>query len=338
MSSSTSDMGNAATPGLCNVCSTPIDAAALADGKIDAAGKDKPICTRCAMVLASGENHRIELCISDDLAGVSDRGPSHHGNEDCLALAETPFAEVLVVCDGVSNTQQAALAARVAANSACQSLVHSLSESGHAGSPRDPYAAMVKAIADADNAVRSLPGVAIYSGPPPQSTIVAAACYGSNILLGWVGDSRAYWVDYRGIWQLTKDHSWLNQVVDSGEMTRDQALRMPKSHMITRSLGTLADDARAHQPAIIEYDIDSDLSWPGRLILCTDGFWDCAADETTFKSLVLDWIGQTKSGTDALTLARALVENGCRQRGHDNITVATLTFGEQYIEKRNFGT
>src|SRR4030095_12040038 len=61
--------------------------------------------------------------------------------------------------------------------------------------------------------------------PPAQATAVGVLVKGKRITIGWLGDSRAYWVGVDGARQLTTDHSWFNDVVSSGAMTAEQALK-----------------------------------------------------------------------------------------------------------------
>lgn len=292
-------------------------------------------CTRCGVERASMVEDHVEVCVSVDLGGVSDRGTCKRRNEDFLALGSTSSAEVLVVCDGMSNSQHADQAARVAATCACESLLRSLGVDGKTDIGGGARSAMFQAIRAADAAVRALPVIGACPVEPGKCTIVAAGCFGSSVVIGWLGDSRAYWLDYAGIRQLTEDHSWVNEAVGTGELKLEEALRHPMAHAVTRALGSLAGNAR---PSILELDIGRDLNWPARLILCTDGLWDCATDPHQFLPLVTEWIGQSPAGTDALSLAQTLVENACRKSGHDNITVATLTVGEQVTERRSLGT
>lgn len=285
-------------------------------------------CPQCGFEQASVVEDHLEIFVSDDLAGVSDRGPKRTRNEDCLALGSDAAAGVLVVCDGVSNSQQPDKAARVAANCACEELLRYSRTDGRIDVSGDGRSAMFRALRAADSAVRALPGVASHPGEPPETTIVAALWQRSKIVIGWVGDSRAYWLDERGMRQLTEDHSWLNEVVRSGEMGLEQAMRHPQAHAITRTLGGPGNGAGADEPSVVELEVGRELSRPGRLILCTDGFWGLG-DPEQFSSLVTRWIGEHPPGADSLSLVRRLVENACVQSGHDNITVAMLSIVER---------
>ena len=77
--------------------------------------------------------------------------------------------------------------------------------------------------------------------PPAQATAVGVLVKGRRITIGWLGDSRAYWVGADGARQLTTDHSWFNDVVGSGAMTAEQALKDKRARGIVRSLGAALD-------------------------------------------------------------------------------------------------
>jgi serine/threonine protein phosphatase PrpC len=110
-------------------------------------------------------------------------------------------------------------------------------------------------------------------------------------------------------------------------MTYAEALQEPPAHAITRTLGGPPTDSGADEPSIVEFEIGRDLAVPGRLMLCTDGFWDCDSDPERFVSLVMQWIRQHPANAGAAALAASLVNNACEHRGHDNITVAMLDVG-----------
>jgi serine/threonine protein phosphatase PrpC len=251
----------------------------------------------------------MEIVLSPHFAGVSDRGRCHARNEDHLALASDATGEVLVVCDGVSNSARPDEAAAVAAATACTALRESL----HAGGP----VALEAALRAADAAVAAIPYSPGDAAEPPECTIVAAVRHGRTLSVGWLGDSRAYLITPHGTVQLTEDHSWLTEVVAAGEMALAEALQSPKAHAITRTLGgTAAGD----EPSLRTYPIPDG---PGHLLLCTDGLWNYAREPAQLAELVHSFA----AGTDALGLARRLVDYARDRRGHDNITVALLALG-----------
>jgi serine/threonine protein phosphatase PrpC len=314
----------------CEDCGARLDraiSAAVCPHCGGAAGVDG-YCSHCGLEGKSLIENHLELAASASLAGVSDVGKARSRNEDFLAVAETDGVQVLVVCDGVSQSQQADRAAFAAANCMQDGLLK---------------AEMIDAFKAADAAVRAIPYAPSHPDEPAETTVVAAVRRGNKLTLGWLGDSRAYWIqegrrvpapDARAgdgatqrIRQLTTDHSWVNQMVDSGELSLEQAMHHPNAHGITKTLGG-PTGADLDQPSILQLEIGQDIHEPGWLLLCTDGFWDSHASSAQLAQMIIDCIDKAGPHADALLLARQLVARAVTHRGHDNTTV-----GLMFIEK-----
>ena len=164
----------------------------------------------------------VEIELSPAFASVTDRGRKHDRNEDaCVIFREDANGKpvsLLIVCDGVSSSQDADTASETAANAALETLKQA------AQAPDlNPESALHDALLAAHRAVCKLPHTALTGKDPPLTTIVAALVLAENATIGWIGDSRAYLVAGDEIRQLTKDHSWQNMVVDAGELTPEEA-------------------------------------------------------------------------------------------------------------------
>jgi serine/threonine protein phosphatase PrpC len=96
---------------------------------------------------------------------------------------------------------------------------------------------MKVAVAAALASVCEIPYTSSANADPPSTTLVAAVVQDHTATIGWLGDSRAYWISPQGSRQLTKDDSWLNDIVASGQMTEAEASKSDKAHAITRWLG-----------------------------------------------------------------------------------------------------
>jgi serine/threonine protein phosphatase PrpC len=254
---------------------------------------------------------RLEITIQSNLAGISDRGLRHQQNEDYLACAKVDGknAYVLVVCDGVSSSQKPELAAKVAAEKASFALCAAIQK----GAVK-PQEAMKIAVGEALLSVCDIPYTNGGDTDPPSTTIVAAVVVDKMATIAWLGDSRAYWISPQGSQQLTKDDSWLYNIVSSGKMSEIEARKYPEAHAITRWLGV--DIGDNWHPSIVHFDIPGS----GYLLLCTDGMWHYAPDPSQMAHLVKE-----KSDKDAVEISRSLVEFARRKGGHDNITVALLS-------------
>uniref|UniRef100_UPI0007C4D4F4 PP2C family protein-serine/threonine phosphatase n=1 Tax=Streptomyces sp. NRRL WC-3742 TaxID=1463934 RepID=UPI0007C4D4F4 len=253
------------------------------------------------------------------VAGVSDRGVRHHRNEDSFTVAATslPGGEpvvVAVVCDGVSSSDRPDEASETAVDAASESLLSSL-EAG-----RDHEEAMRQAVADAAKAVADL--ATDGSAPPrpevnaPACTYVSAIAAGGRVTIGWVGDTRAYWIpDDRAAaepYRLTQDDSWAARMVEAGLMGEAEAYADPRAHAITGWLGADAEEVVPHTLVFTPHV-------PGVLLVCTDGLWNYAEAATDLAYFV-----RPDARTEPLAAAQTLVKFAVAAGGHDNITVAVL--------------
>lgn len=263
-------------------------------------------CEECGLRLdtipaAEAGEARYERVLSPECAGISDRGLKRSRNEDRFMVGKSDTGWVLVVCDGVSSSEDSQRAAGLAAEITAERLLASQS--------------IESAIEAAAHAVKELPGIEKTSDPA-STTIVAAFVANNEITLAWLGDSRAYWIAASGeTRQLTTDHSWLNGVLSNGSLAPDQAEASPHAHAITRWLGSDSDDMH---PELKHVGIEG----PGTLMLCSDGLWNYTAKASEIGAMV-------NEGGDAFTTARRLVEFALSRGGHDNVTVAVLRLGEQ---------
>ena len=253
-------------------------------------------CIQCGFRRGKPSRNHFEITLSARFAGVCDRGLRHSRNEDffCLGQTETGVS-VLVLCDGVSSSRRAEEASQAAAECACALLL--------AGS------GIPEALRQAQAAVLDIDLASAGAQDDPATTLVLAVVEGNHAAIGWVGDSRAYWISPDNRRQLTRDHSWLNEFDPAGDVKPNSA----QMHAITRWLGRGAPD---DEPAIIDFEIPG----PGTLLLCSDGLWNYAPDTNSLAALVESAEGE------ALDVARSLVNFARAQGGVDNITAALLKF------------
>ena len=268
-------------------------------------------CSVCGL-LQPGPRDHLEIDLGW-AAGVTDRGRSHPRNEDAfhieLAGPEADHGVVAVVCDGVSSSVRAEDASESAAIAAATVLAAVVPGAG-------PLATATVHAADAANrAVAALPWTPTGQLASPSCTLVSAACREGEMAVGWVGDSRAYWIGGapESIRQLTVDHSWAEAQVETGRMTELEAEADPRSHAITRWIG-------ADAPAIDAQVVTMALTLPGRLLLCSDGLWNYASSTADMANLLA---GQPPQATP-IELARSLTEFALGAGGHDNITVVVI--------------
>lgn len=282
---------------------------------------DDGFCTGCGTQRKKPQRDHFEVIISPKCAGVSDIGKKHHQNEDFIALATArDNALVLVCCDGVSQSQNPQEGSKAGAEAARDYVVAQL-----AAGATDSQAIVTAAIVAAQDAICKVPftaGVKDGRGrdiDPAQATIVLTLLQSGKIHFGWAGDSRAYWAGSGGVVQITRDDSWADEQVAAGRMTMEEAMKRPEAHAITNSLGALPD---GRNPGICPTVLTMNVTEPGRLIICSDGFWNYAEDP----KLIAKLIAAQPANTDALTLARALVNYALECGGKDNVSVIIRQF------------
>ncbi|MFE4780219.1 PP2C family protein-serine/threonine phosphatase [Streptomyces sp. NPDC056716] len=285
-------------------------------GRVDGDG----YCENCGHAQPRERDHMEQE--SGPVAAVSDRGLRHHRNEDafalgCTALPDGSTAALAIVCDGVSSATRPDDASLAASRAAGDSLLAALPAGTH------PQQAMHDAIVAASRAVNSLanePATAREHLPhqnAPACTLVGAIVTGGLLVVGWVGDSRVYWVPADRTSppaRLTEDDSWAAQMVAAGLMNEAQAYADERAHAIT---GWLGADAYELEPHTASFKPDR----PGVVVVCTDGLWNYAEGaEEMARTVPVD------AAVRPLHSARVLVGHALDGGGHDNVTVAVLPF------------
>ncbi len=313
-------------------------------GEVDADG----YCQTCGAKAPSARDH-FEAAPASWLGGVCDRGIVHGRNEDAMALwasAEPHRSAVLVVCDGVSSSQDSDVAALAAAERARDVLAAALTRLSEDRRPRpsddrrssgpapdtgsiadahrpsppvpdaDPAAAdhplteaLIEAVAEAQRAV--VAHTASDSLNAASCTLAAAVVHDGAVHWAGLGDSRIYVLSDDARVQLSTDHSVAEELIRGG-VARTEAENSPQAHAITRWLGRDADSV---VPDTGVYPVASD----GWLLVCSDGLWNYASEPAALADQLA-----AASGVDAepVQVAGKLVRWANGQGGKDNVTVA----------------
>jgi serine/threonine protein phosphatase PrpC len=285
-------------------------------GRVDSDG----YCENCGHAQPRERDHMEQE--AGPIAAVSDRGLRHHRNEDAFGIGLTTLpdgspASVAVVCDGVSSATRPDDASFAAGRAANESLLTALPRGTH------PQQAMHDAIVAASHAVNALadePATAREHSPhqnAPACTIVGAIVTPGLLVVGWVGDSRVYWIPVDRTSppaRLTEDDSWAAQMVSAGLMSEAEAYADERAHAIT---GWLGADAYELEPHTASFKPDR----PGVVLVCTDGLWNYAEAAEEMAEVV-----PPDAATRPLHSARVLVGHALDGGGHDNVTVAVVPF------------
>ena len=282
----------------CEACGSDLSAAesvaCISCGALEVSQDD--YCMSCGHKQPSERDH--QHFVDGPIVGASDRGKRHHHNEDAVAVGALAAGQVVaVVCDGVSSTPGSEHASLGAAIATRNRLVSGLNQG--TSDPTELQALLVQAGADAQaHAAATPPGqrrTKADSGGPPSATFVACIAlengHGTiDLHVGWLGDSRAYWLDGPDSRLLTSDHAL------EGSLTRwigaDAPDPVPEVASATGSAG-------------------------GRLLVCSDGLWRYAEEPAEMAALV-----ERLERQNVPDIAEALITFANESGGHDNISVA----------------
>lgn len=198
------------------------------------------------------------------IVAKTDKGLVRENNQDAYAVGELP-GEVAwaVVCDGMGGAAGGNIASALAVKVISDKITSSYNEKMRDSSIKN---LLDSAITAANIEVYDM----AYSRPDLKgmgTTVVAVVVRDNVAHIAHAGDSRAYIVNKDGVEQITVDHSLVQNLVDRGEITKEEAEHHPNKNVITRALGV---DKR------IDVDFSEvDLQENETLILCTDGLSNC---------------------------------------------------------------
>ena len=197
---------------------------------------------------------------------MTDTGLVRKENQDAYAVAEQPIT-ACVVCDGMGGTCGGSLASSIAVSTYMEQLQKVARPDM---SPEQLREASSYAVALANEAVRKAARER-EECRNMGTTLVAAVAYSGGVVVSNVGDSRAYHITSDGIRRITRDHSLVENMVERGDITEEEARRHPNKNLITRALGP---DANPVCDGFI-----CPLEKGDYVLLCSDGLVDTVTDQ-----------------------------------------------------------
>jgi PPM family protein phosphatase len=233
---------------------------------------------------------------------ATDTGRARNNNEDSVAVDE-PTA-LVILADGMGGYNAGEVASGMVTSFIKTELGRWLTEASENATDTDVRRAMDICVDNANraifNAANSNPQ---YAGM--GTTLVVGVFRDSRLLMGHVGDSRAYRLRASRLVQITHDHSLLQEQIDSGLITQEQAAFSSNKNLVTRAVGV-------EDTVLLETHLHDVM--PGdTYLLCSDGLSDMLDDES---------IAQLMLGCETLAeAANALVEAANDAGGKDNISV-----------------
>jgi protein phosphatase len=259
---------------------------------------------------------------------VTDRGKSGKNNEDNYAVSAHILSEsdptpsiIAIIADGVGGHQAGEVASSLAVEMISQIIARS--------DANQPLAVLEEAFSQTNQAIYSQATI----NPENAGMSTTAACawvIGDQVYLASMGDSRIYLRRGENFIQLTVDHTWVQEAIESGILTPDQAKSHPNAHLIRRYLGS-------KQPAIPDFRLhlhpeDSDqqlianqgmrLESGDYLFLCSDGLTDLVSD---------DEINAALGGQSLQNSLDGLIDLANKRGGHDNITIIGIQVPDEMV-------
>lgn len=222
----------------------------------------------------------------------SDVGCVRSHNEDSYLVASPLFA----VCDGMGGHAAGEVASSIAVETIART------------SPGTADAAQLAAAVEAANAAVIEAAASGIGRPGMGCTATVAYIEGTTIAIAHVGDSRAYLLHEGVLTRVTRDHSYVEELVDAGEITADEARVHPNRSVITRALGS--------DPGMYADHFTLNIVEGDRLILCSDGLSSMISDSEIEDIAV-------KSST-AQMCTDNLVDAALAAGGADNVSVVVV--------------
>lgn len=242
--------------------------------------------------------------------GLTDKGAVRKENQDSFIIEECfGGCTVAALCDGMGGVNAGGLAGEIAVRAFVSYVQERLGDKG--GKRTDIPKLLTDACKNANGVVYeySLFDEA-YSGM--GTTIVGGVIKngGKGYIIN-VGDSRAYLLSPKKgtLTRITKDHSLVQLLVDTGAITPEQAKTHPRKNLITRALGT--------SPAVEADFFGIELARGDILLLCSDGLTNTLEEE--------EILAAAKESGEPETLCRTLMDRALGRGANDNVTVAAVT-------------
>ena len=233
---------------------------------------------------------------------LTDTGRVRSNNEDAVAIHEA--ARLVLLADGMGGYSAGEVAADMAVNLVGSELAQWLEDAPERVSMAAVRQAMLVCV---ENANQAILGAALAN---PQylgmgTTLVVGVFRGHRLILGHVGDSRCYRLRDGGLQQITRDHSWLQEQVDAGLLTAQQAALSSNRNLVTRALGV--------EPNVLMEVNEFQVAPNDLFLLCSDGLTDMVSDS--------DLAELVRAPMPLEEKATLLIDTANANGGRDNVSV-----------------
>jgi PPM family protein phosphatase len=263
----------------------------------------------------------MDLSQALEIAVCTDPGMVRSHNED--SIAADAARGVVVLADGMGGYNAGEVASGMATTVITAELQRALE--GRGGKDDEPSASLAQRLL-AEQIAKANGSIFQEAQTQPQyagmgTTLVAAMFYDNKLTTAHIGDSRLYRLRGERLDQLTRDHSLLQEQIDSGMITLEQAKFSQNKNLVTRALGI---------DPIVDPEIQSFEAQVGDIyLLCSDGLNDMVTDEDIAMTV------QTLSANLRLA-AQQLVQMANDNGGRDNISVILVRVVRDYASQRGW--
>ncbi len=240
-----------------------------------------------------------------EFCSVSETGNVREENEDCCGILEASWGKAFIVADGMGGHNAGAEAARLTVRMLRRELRRLLPDTPVERAIQHAFAGANRAVYLAGHSERS-------ELRNMGSTAVLLLIRGATAHVAHVGDSRAYLYRRRRLRRLTKDHSLVQRMVDSGLLLEHEARTHPDAGVIYRAMGDRPE---------VDVDVGSPLQLArgDGLLLCSDGLCGYVDDKDIERVL--------RSNSGVAEATECLINLALDAGGEDNVTVQYLRYG-----------
>lgn len=234
----------------------------------------------------------------------TDVGKAREMNQDYYSIPSSESdLQLYILADGMGGYNGGEIASRLAAETTKNYIQNNFEKIEH---DKEAISKLIKDAMEYANMVVYEESKKDENLQGMGTTLDVCLIYNNKIFIGHVGDSRIYRIRQNVMRKLTKDHSYVQKLIEDGTITREEAMTHPKKNMLMKALGCtpyVEPDVRARN--YIVGDI---------LIMCSDGLTNMVKEEEIYKTVI----------EDAVEAPKKLIEQANKLGGYDNITVITI--------------
>lgn len=233
----------------------------------------------------------------------TDIGKAREINQDYYYISTTGKLNLYILADGMGGYNGGEVASKLAIDSVKKYIENNFEKEKET---KESILNLIKSAIEYANMIVYKKSKEVKELEGMGTTLDVCLIYNNKIFIGHVGDSRIYRIRQNVMRKLTKDHSYVQKLIEDGTITREEAMTHPKKNMLMKALGCtpyVEPDVRARN--YIVGDI---------LIMCSDGLTNMVKEEEIYKTVI----------EDAVEAPKKLIEQANKLGGYDNITVITI--------------